>query len=148
MKVILQSMCPILKNHDVDCSHECHQTAFGADKMGEPTSFCLIDAQFTLQVFNLSKKGAVEAFIDERNVLKALQTSAETPGIRVLPKLVTFSSECDSATAASIVTEAVVSQVSRGTFAVLMMCNGGVLFVSLACVQEYAPHLVSCAKQP
>ncbi|KAL0018943.1 hypothetical protein WJX77_001045 [Trebouxia sp. C0004] len=66
-----------------------------------------------VKVFNLSKNGAAEAFIHERNVLKALQTSTETPGIHVLSKLVTFSSKCDSATAASIVTEAVVSQVSR-----------------------------------
>ena len=147
MKVILQSMCPILENHDLYCSHDCHKTAFGADKMREPTSFCLIDAQVTLQVFNLCKNGAAEAFIHERNVLKALQTSTETPGIHVLPKLVTFSSNCDSAIAASIVTEAVVCQVSRGTFAVLIMCNGGVLFVCLACIREYAPRFVSYAQR-
>ncbi|DBA75733.1 TPA: hypothetical protein ACH3X1_010150 [Trebouxia sp. C0004] len=39
------------------------------------------------KVFNLSKNGAAEAFIHERNVLKALQTSTETPGIHVLSKL-------------------------------------------------------------
>lgn len=93
--------------------------------MGEPKSFCLFNAQLTLQVFNLTKIGAVEAFFHERDVLKALQTSTETPGIHVLPKLM-FSSKCDSATAASIVTEAVVSQVSRGTSAVLVMCQGGI----------------------
>lgn len=75
---------------------------------------------FSMQVFNLTKIGAVEAFIHERNVLKALQTFI------VLPKLVVFSSKCDSATAASLVTEAVVSQVTRGTFAVLVMCKGGI----------------------
>lgn len=104
--------------------------------MGGPTSFCLIDAQVTLQVFNLSKKGAAEAFIYERNVLKALQTSTETQGIHVLPKLITSSSNCDSATAASIVTEAIVHQVARGTFAVLTICSASAmlafLFVYLA----------------
>lgn len=112
--------------------------------MGEPKSFCLFNVQLTLQVFNLTKIGAVEAFIHERNVLKALRTSSETPGIHVLPKLVVFSSKYDSATAASIVTEAVVSQVSRGTFAVLVMCS----IVYPACIPEYTLHLMSCAKRP
>lgn len=126
----------VFRNHDLYCSQECHRTASGADKMGEPKSFCLIDAQLTLQVFNLTKIEAVEAFIHERNVLKALQTSTETPGIHVLPKLVVFSSKCDSATAVSIVTEAVVSQVLRGTFAVLMMCKGGISLCVLLASQN------------
>ena len=119
-------------------SLECHKTAFAADKKGQPTSVCLIDAQGTLQVFNLSKTGAAEAFIYERNVLMALQTSTETQGIHVLPKLITSSSNCDSATSASIVTEAIVYQVSRGTSAVLLICCASAmlafLFVYLASI--------------
>lgn len=126
MKVIMQSVLSIFQNHDLYSSHECHRIASGADKMGEPKSFCLFDAQLTLQVLNLTKIGAVQAFIHERDVLKALQKSTETLGSHVLPKLVVSSSKYDSATVASIVTEAVVSQVSRGTFAVLVMCKGGI----------------------
>ena len=89
----------------------------------ESKSCCLFNAQVALQVFNLCKHRAAEAFMHERDVLKALQSATERPGIHVLPKLVT-STKCDTAVSASIATESVASQVSRGTFAVLMICNG------------------------
>lgn len=110
--------------------------------MDEPTSFCFIKAQPTLQVFNLSKTGAADAFIHERNVLKALQTSTETQGIHVLPKLIASSSNCDSATSASIVTEIVAHQVSKGISAVLIVCcaSAMLLVLHLCVLLPYEPQ--------
>ena len=72
-----------------------------------------------VQVFNLLKEGAFSAFEHEREVLGQLTKHAAEKGIDVLPKLVTVSTVCDHATAASIVTEPVVSPLPTGTCAIL-----------------------------
>lgn len=69
-----------------------------------------------MQVFDLYKDGALRAFDYERKVLGILkQTLAESPGIQVLPRLITISAEHDTSAAVSIVTEPVASPITGGS---------------------------------
>ena len=63
--------------------------------MGEPTAFCRIDAQFMLQVFNLSKNGAtldvglyeLLCCANATDVVSAFNTFAETVATAQAPMI-------------------------------------------------------------